>query len=71
MKFAKTTCAACGDTCPDRLHVNRDGLALGPIVAVCEQCLPCGRPLQDVWADIEKRGGGRLRAARARGLGIR
>ena len=57
MIFAATTCAACGAACNDHLTVNRDGPGLGPVVAVCETCAPCGRPLEEIWAAIAERQG--------------
>ena len=55
MKFAATTCAACGAKCTDHLSINRDGPGLGPVVALCESCLPCGRPVEKTWRAIAKR----------------
>ena len=55
MNFAATTCAACGAKCTDHLSVNRDGPGLGPVVAVCEACAPCGGTLEALWAKIAKR----------------
>ena len=55
MTFTTTACAICGAVCTDHLTVNRDGPGLGPEASVCETCLPCGRPLEEVWAAIAKR----------------
>jgi hypothetical protein len=53
MTFTATTCAACGSACTDQHTIQRDGPGRGPIVAVCEACVP--RSLADVWTDIAKR----------------
>ena len=55
MQFNQTTCAACGADCTDHLTVRRDGPGLGPVVAVCEACLPVGGELANVWRAIAKR----------------
>ena len=55
MIFVVATCAACGAKCTDHLTVNRDGPGIGPVVAVCETCAPCGRPLEEIWAAIAER----------------
>jgi hypothetical protein len=55
VKFAATTCAVCGAVCNDHLTVNRDGPGLGPVVAVCETCAPCGGTLEALWAKIAMR----------------
>ena len=57
MNFAATTCAACGAPCNDHLTISRDGPGLGPEVAVCEACWPCGRPAEAIWAASAKRQG--------------
>jgi hypothetical protein len=55
MRFHHTICASCGAECTDHLTVNRDGPGLGPVVAVCETCAPCGQPVEALWDAIAKR----------------